>query len=286
MHRLVAEAFLDDWKSDLTVDHINRDKRNNRLENLRMATLKEQYANRDSSRTSRGLRRRVNQISLEDGSVVRIHDSLMGAAASVGGNHGNVAKCITGKYKYAYGYSWKYHVAEFDADLPEEIWKRVRDSNTYASNFGRFKKARGGGWTTVKTAADLNISNGYPVIGVQGKHASCHRTVAELFLDPPTNPKATLVNHKNGNRLDASASNLEWITPSDNIIHAHDNGMLGNRVKVVQMTRDGDDGDVVAEFESMTAAARSIGFTNGAIHACVAGKNKSAGGFFWKRNVV
>ena len=56
-----------------------------------------------------------------------------------------------------------------------------------------------------------------------------------------------------------------------NIIHAHDNGMLGNRVKVVQMTRDGD---VVAEFESMTAAARSIGFTNGAIQACVAGKKQ------------
>lgn len=276
VHRLVAETFLDGWDPKKTVDHIDRDKRNNRVENLRMATSAEQYANRDSSKTSRGLRRRVDQVSLEDGSVVAVHESLMAAAASVGGHYANVAKCIAGKYKYAYGYSWRYTVSETDADLPGETWKQFRDTNAYVSNMGRFKRARGQGWTTVKSAAQLHISNGYPIIGVENRHVSCHRAVAELFLDPPRDPAATLVNHKNGNRLDAAADNLEWMTPSDNIKHAHDNGLLQNRVKVTQKTRDGR---FVAEFESMSEAARQTGILQSAISRCVSEPWRTAGGF-------
>lgn len=281
VHRLVAEAFLDEWDPDLTVDHVDRDRRNNRLENLRMATSTEQIANRDSSRTSRGgLRRRVDQVSLEDGSVVAVHESLMAAGASVGGDYPNVAKCISGKCGRAYGYLWKYHVAESDADLPGETWKQFRDTNAYVSDMGRFKRARPDGWTTVKTAAETTICNGYPYFGIRGKTVSFHRAVAELFLDPPSDPKATLVNHKNGNRLDAAATNLEWITPSDNIKHAHDNCMLNNRVRVIQTTLDGR---FVAEFESITAAARSVGIFHSAIGHCVSGRphRKSAGGFSW-----
>jgi hypothetical protein len=276
VHRLVAETFLDDWDPKKTVDHVDRDKRNNRVENLRMATSAEQYANRDSSRTSRGLKRRVDQVSLEDRSVVAIHESLMAAAASVGGHYANVAKCIAGKYKYAYGYLWRYHVAESDADLPGETWKQFRDTNAYVSNMGRFKKSRARGWTTVKSAADFHISNGYPIIGIDNRHVSCHRAVAELFLDPPRDQAATLVNHKNGNRFDAAAENLEWITPSDNIKHAHDTGLLQNRVRVIQKTRDGH---VVAEFESMSEAARQTGILQSAISRCVSEPRRTAGGF-------
>ena len=38
IHRLVAEAFLGDYSEDLTTDHINGDRRDNRMENLRMVT--------------------------------------------------------------------------------------------------------------------------------------------------------------------------------------------------------------------------------------------------------
>lgn len=45
VHRLIAEAFLDNPGDKPTVDHINRNRSDNRLENLRWATHKEQNEN-------------------------------------------------------------------------------------------------------------------------------------------------------------------------------------------------------------------------------------------------
>ncbi len=47
VHRLVAETFIPNPENKPTVDHINRVRDDNRVQNLRWADYKEQYKNRD-----------------------------------------------------------------------------------------------------------------------------------------------------------------------------------------------------------------------------------------------
>lgn len=47
VHRIVAETFIPNPENKPTVDHIDRDRHNNAVANLRWATHKEQQANRE-----------------------------------------------------------------------------------------------------------------------------------------------------------------------------------------------------------------------------------------------
>lgn len=50
------------------------------------------------------------------------------------------------------------------------------------------------------------------------KRAVVHQLVAEAFLGPRPTAKHQ-INHKNGNKLDNAAENLEWVTAKENTLH-------------------------------------------------------------------
>lgn len=66
-------------------------------------------------------------------------------------------------------------------------------------------------------------ARGYDRVRIQGKLVYVHRMIAEAFISNPDNKPE--VNHKNGNKRDNRASNLEWCTRAENIQHADKTGL-------------------------------------------------------------
>lgn len=70
-------------------------------------------------------------------------------------------------------------------------------------------------------------SKGYPNVklSVYGKATTykIHTMVARAFIDNPDNKPQ--INHKNGNKRDCRAINLEWVTARENLQHACDLGL-------------------------------------------------------------
>lgn len=114
--------------------------------------------------------------------------------------------------------------------MEQEIWKQVKDHPSYyISNLGNAKRLR-----VLKNGStkliNLKLINrvGYSSIAIvtlktKNKKVSVHRLVAEAFIPNPEN-KPT-VNHKNGIRNDNNVSNLEWVSYSENTLHAYQIGL-------------------------------------------------------------
>jgi hypothetical protein len=75
------------------------------------------------------------------------------------------------------------------------------------------------------------IRSGYYNIrcGSKGKKQQVHRMVAIAFIENPDPQRLTQVNHKDGNKLNNDFTNLEWVSPAENIQHMHSIGLWNRK---------------------------------------------------------
>lgn len=111
VHKLVAECFLDNPDNLPTVDHIDRDRTNNNVENLRWASRSLQSYNRGkytrpNTPKNNACSKKVLQYTL-DGQLVMEWPSAMECHRN-GFNTGNVCSCCRGELKTHKGYRWEY----------------------------------------------------------------------------------------------------------------------------------------------------------------------------------
>lgn len=102
----------------------------------------------------------------------------------------------------------------------EERFKVLKFAPAYeVSNLGNVKHKG-----KVLNLDSYDDNRGYLKIKIDGKHYKIHRLVAMCFKRNPLNKK--IVNHKNGDKKDNRASNLEWVSQSENIKHAWKKGLI------------------------------------------------------------
>lgn len=105
--------------------------------------------------------------------------------------------------------------------MENEYWKDLNIEGGWyqISNLGRMRKN-----TLVHPFVD---KKGYHRVYIRRKCYSIHRLVAESFIPNPDNKEQ--VNHIDSNPRNNKVENLEWVTPSENILHSY---YQGNRNKL------------------------------------------------------
>ena len=109
--------------------------------------------------------------------------------------------------------------------------------------------------------------NGYERVGFHGGQETVfvHRLVARAFCEGYAD--SLEVNHKDGDKLNNAAENLEWVTRSENSIHAFKNGLrVAARANLV--VPEEDIPSIIArrkDGETFQSIADSYGVTDAAI---------------------
>lgn len=285
VHRLVALSFISNPENKAQVNHIDKNGLNNKLSNLEWTTNKENCIHR-----SAGVIQTTNQklivwrTDINSGEKLEKYNSLeeasqwlfeKGVSKNLCSIKSTISAASRGLYKYSFGFKWELDKCE---NLENEIWKEINieKENTkgyYISSLGRFKNKKG---VIMKDYKPHH--SGYIYVRVNIKKYSLHRLVALSFLENKENKP--FVNHIDGNKINNNLNNLEWVTCSENNLHAHKVGLSkGHKRKISQHDLEMNK---IQSFNTIKEASIQLDICYSSIKAVLYKKQNTAGGFIFK----
>jgi hypothetical protein len=184
----------------------------------------------------------------------------------------------------------------------EEIWKDVAgyEGLYQVSSYGRVRSidriivARNGVSRFIKGVILNNAPSGMGYIKIMlcNQPMMVHRLVALSFVKNDNPEINTCINHKNENKADNRAENLEWCTLSYNSRYGTATKRAMERRKQngcsvyveLPIEKYSKDGVFICEYESRKKAAEECGLhgSRTALSFAVKNPNKIVGGFLWK----
>lgn len=158
-----------------------------------------------------------------------------------------------------------------------ELWAVDKQLKIEVSNKGRLKRG------SFIFSQRVN-SRGYVIcsfrVNGKPKTVTVHRLVAIHHCERERGKN--IVNHIDGNKMNNDASNLEWCTQSENVLHAYKLGLNWKRDCYKKPIYATDRHGKETYYESLTAATKGTGDAKNTIQRHIARKTQSKRGYFYR----
>jgi len=166
----------------------------------------------------------------------------------------------------------------------EKMWKDIENASNYeVSDNGEVRNK-----TTNYILKGRPTKRGYMQVSIRydGEknfiNRYIHRLVAEAFLSDTHTEEKDTVNHIDGDKSNNNVNNLEWVTYTENIQHAHNNHLIA-KTSNRHIGMFDKDGNMIDDFNSVVEAYKSLSKPSRVnIDNALQGKQKTAYGFIWK----
>lgn len=178
----------------------------------------------------------------------------------------------------------------------KEVWKDIAgyDGLYQVSNMGRVKsleRTRNMNLPGRKKRAPVSErilkfgqSQGYQAVTLArdgvNKKIRLHKLVALAFIPNPDNKPE--INHKDGNKHNNCADNLEWVTPIENQRHAISSGLRDDSFRRKTVNQYDRDGNFIRSWNGYVEIKDVLGLPPQAICGCCKGRNPTAYGYVWR----
>ena len=286
VHRLVLYAHGGPPPDEATweVNHIDRNCSNNQDINLEWVTHSQNMLKFHASASQRNSKRQGRLVMVRHiGSQKWTRYASATLAAEKLGQPKSTVSGRCRRNACAEGFEYKY--CDFGRLISEEVWHPMIDPRSglrlngqYVSSAGRIKSHTG----RISTGICGKDGYVYTYVKVNGhwRRELVHRVVAATFLDPPSTSDHTQINHKDGNKSSNTVANLEYATPSENMLHHNANRKGCHPLSKAVLSRVYGSSGSWRYHSSLKSAADALGGRpTCSISKCINGKQRHTGGF-------